>query len=64
MLAAVIGTWPQPALLESGPGFGDAGLAFLRELTHLQILNVENTNVTDAAVAALQKLRPDLKISH
>jgi para-aminobenzoate synthetase component 1 len=21
----VIGTWPQPALLESGPGFGDAG---------------------------------------
>jgi para-aminobenzoate synthetase component 1 len=25
MLAAVIGTWPQPALLESGPGFGDAG---------------------------------------
>ena len=24
-LAAVIGTWPQPALLESGPGFGDAG---------------------------------------
>jgi len=24
-LAAVIGTWPEPALLESGPGFGDAG---------------------------------------
>ncbi len=24
-LAAVIGSWPQPALLESGPGFGDAG---------------------------------------
>jgi para-aminobenzoate synthetase component I len=24
-LAAVIGTWPQPALLESGPGFGEAG---------------------------------------
>src|SRR5271154_3367387 len=25
LLAAVIGTWPQPALLESGPGFGRAG---------------------------------------
>jgi para-aminobenzoate synthetase component 1 len=24
-LAAVIGSWSQPALLESGPGFGDAG---------------------------------------
>ncbi len=24
-LAAVIGAWPQPALLESGPNFGDAG---------------------------------------
>jgi len=24
-LAAVIGSWPQPALLESGPGFGAAG---------------------------------------
>jgi para-aminobenzoate synthetase component I len=24
-LAAVIGSWPQPALLESGPGFGEAG---------------------------------------
>jgi para-aminobenzoate synthetase component 1 len=24
-LAGVIGTWPGPALLESGPGFGDAG---------------------------------------
>jgi len=24
-LAAVIGTWREPALLESGPGFGDAG---------------------------------------
>ncbi len=24
-LAAVIGSWPEPALLESGPGFGDAG---------------------------------------
>jgi para-aminobenzoate synthetase component I len=24
-LAAVIGAWPQPALLESGPGFGEAG---------------------------------------
>ena len=24
-LAAVIGAWPQPALLESGPHFGDAG---------------------------------------
>ena len=24
-LAAVIGTWPEPALLESGPGFGEAG---------------------------------------
>jgi para-aminobenzoate synthetase component 1 len=24
-LAAVIGAWPEPALLESGPGFGDAG---------------------------------------
>jgi para-aminobenzoate synthetase component I len=24
-LAAVIGSWPQPALLESGPEFGDAG---------------------------------------
>jgi para-aminobenzoate synthetase component I len=24
-LATVIGTWPKPALLESGPGFGDAG---------------------------------------
>jgi len=24
-LAAVIGSWPAPALLESGPGFGDAG---------------------------------------
>jgi para-aminobenzoate synthetase component 1 len=24
-LAAVIGTWTEPALLESGPGFGDAG---------------------------------------
>jgi para-aminobenzoate synthetase component I len=24
-LAAVIGSWPQPALLESGPDFGDAG---------------------------------------
>jgi para-aminobenzoate synthetase component I len=24
-LAAVVGTWPEPALLESGPGFGDAG---------------------------------------
>ena len=24
-LAAVVGTWPQPAILESGPGFGDAG---------------------------------------
>lgn len=24
-LAATIGTWPQPALLESGPGFGEAG---------------------------------------
>ncbi len=24
-LAKVIGTWPLPALLESGPGFGDAG---------------------------------------
>jgi para-aminobenzoate synthetase component 1 len=25
-LAAVIGTWPEPALLESGPGFGAAGV--------------------------------------
>jgi para-aminobenzoate synthetase component 1 len=25
LLAAVIGSWPQPALLESGPGFGEAG---------------------------------------
>jgi para-aminobenzoate synthetase component I len=25
LLAAVIGTWPQPALLESGSGFGEAG---------------------------------------
>ena len=24
-LSAVIGTWPEPALLESGPGFGEAG---------------------------------------
>ena len=24
-LAAVIGSWPQPALLESGPDFGEAG---------------------------------------
>ena len=24
-LATVIGTWPEPALLESGPGFGEAG---------------------------------------
>src|SRR5271166_4963685 len=24
-LAAVIGTWPQPAILASGPGFGAAG---------------------------------------
>ena len=24
-LAAVIGSWPRPALLESGPGFGEAG---------------------------------------
>ncbi len=24
-LAAVIGTWPEPAFLESGPGFGEAG---------------------------------------
>ena len=24
-LATVIGSWPSPALLESGPGFGDAG---------------------------------------
>ena len=24
-LAAVIGGWPEPALLESGPDFGDAG---------------------------------------
>src|ERR1700677_1918381 len=24
-LAAVIGSWPQPALLESAPGFGEAG---------------------------------------
>ena len=24
-LAEVIGSWPEPALLESGPGFGDAG---------------------------------------
>jgi len=24
-LATVIGNWPEPALLESGPGFGDAG---------------------------------------
>ena len=24
-LAAVIGSWPEPALLESGPEFGDSG---------------------------------------
>ena len=24
-LASILGTWPEPALLESGPGFGDAG---------------------------------------
>ena len=24
-LAAVIGTWPEPAILASGPGFGEAG---------------------------------------
>ena len=24
-LAAVVGSWPEPAILESGPGFGDAG---------------------------------------
>ena len=24
-LAAVVGGWPEPAMLESGPGFGEAG---------------------------------------
>jgi para-aminobenzoate synthetase component I len=24
-LAGVIGTWPEPAILASGPGFGEAG---------------------------------------
>ncbi len=49
-------------LLKKNTPVGDAGLVHLRGLTRLYSLTLNNTQVTDAGVAELQKALPNLAI--
>ena len=43
-------------------GITDAGLAHLKGLTKLKRISLEETQVTDAGVKALQKALPDCEV--